>query len=211
MSNNSLARGVRKRPSLDPRSSILQPLPAQTPSYQPALKSPPKTKPLQRHTFQVSSNAAIRQQPATAMKLPPISYLRHFAKLLGWEPLARWTHRIPEHERRDGTLPRLVVWYESGDFDDLKLQINISSVPHAAVYAPRYRLCSLWHHFELGTNAKERRAEAEQLDGWLHRRWFERPAMRRDYRLRHPECCGWSTRRIREECVPRLDANGERW
>jgi hypothetical protein len=144
------------------------------------------------------------------MKLPPIAHLRHFANLLGWEPLVRWIHRIPEDERPAGYRSQSIVWYESGDLDNLLLQINIAPVLHAAVYAPRYQLCSLWHRFELGTTAKQCRTEAERLAPWLHRRWFEQPTMRRAYRLRHPECRGWSTRRIREESVPRLDANGER-
>jgi hypothetical protein len=75
-----------------------------------------------------------------------------------------------------------------------------------AIGSARCGIDSSW-----GTSAKERRAEAERLDLWLHRHWFERPAMRQNYRLRHPECCGWSTRRIREESVPRFDANGDRW
>jgi hypothetical protein len=146
-----------------------------------------------------------------AMKLPPFPSLRHFAQLLGWESLAKQAHRIPDDERRNSDLPRSVVWYEWGDIDDLLLRLNHLPVLHAAVYAPRYRLCSLWHRLELGTTASERRAEAERLDEWLHRRWFGRPAMRRAYRLRHPECCAWSTRRIGEEWVPRLDANGDKW
>lgn len=135
------------------------------------------------------------------MRLPPLSHLRHFAGLLGWESLAKLTHRVSERERREANLPRTIVWYESGEFDDLLLRINVMATPHAAVYAPRYRLCSLWHRFELGTTAAQRRAEAERLDAWLHRRWFERPAERRAYRRLHPECCGFSTRGIRERVV----------
>lgn len=139
------------------------------------------------------------------MNLPPLSHLRHFAELLGWKSLAKHTHCVSERERREVNLPRTIAWYESGEFDDLLLQINVMPTLRAAVYAPRYRLCSLWHSFDLGSTSTARRAEAERLNGWLHRRRFERPASRSAYRRLHPECCGFSARRIRERRVADYD------
>jgi hypothetical protein len=137
------------------------------------------------------------------MNRPPASQLREFAGLLGWEPLRKCVHRLGADEH-GADLPRAIVWYECRAGENLWLQINVMSALHAAVYAPRYRLCSLWHWFELGSTRGERRATAERLDDWLHKRWFEHAKTRREYRLRHPECCGYSWRRIREVGVPHL-------
>jgi hypothetical protein len=140
---------------------------------------------------------------ARAMNLPKLGQLRDFAAMLGWGPLEKHVHRFGADER-NVDLPSTVVWYECRASEDLWLQINVMSALHAAVYAPRYRLCSLWHWFELGATRGDRRAAAEGLDTWLHKRWFERAEARRLYRKRHPECCGYSWRKIREIGVPHL-------
>jgi hypothetical protein len=136
------------------------------------------------------------------MDLPRLAHLRHFASLLGWESLEKHAHRIPERERRDRTMPRTIVWYQAGRFNDIWLQINVLPALYAAVYAPRYRLCSQWHGFTVGSAAAARRAEAERLGSLLNRRWFVLPDARREYRRLHPECVGYSWRRIHEVGFP---------
>jgi len=105
----------------------------------------------------------------------------------------------------------LITWYESGNNDgsrsDLFLQINESPIGQtatyaAAVYAIRYHICTGWHSMKLGPNAQPLDSEVERLDSWLHRRWFESLANRQQYRMMHPECTGWSWKRIRHERLP---------
>lgn len=139
--------------------------------------------------------------PRISPRDKPIAELRTFARRLGWPQLRRYQHLCEER-----TL--LVTWYESGDSDgsrsDLFLQINECPIGQtatytAAVYAIRYRICTGWHSVQLGPDAHRLECEVERLDHWLHRRWFKAPANRREYRKLHPECSGWSWKRIRHE------------
>jgi hypothetical protein len=134
----------------------------------------------------------------------PIAALRAFARRLGWSPLRRF-----QHASENGNL--LITWYESGNNhgsrNDLFLQINECPIGQTAtytmaVYAIRYRICTGWHSMKLARDARRLDCEAERLDSWLHRRWFESPANRRQYRTMHPECSGWSWKRIRSERLP---------
>jgi|SRR6185312_14638822 len=134
----------------------------------------------------------------------PLGELKRFARNLGWQRLRQW--------RREGG-SRTVVWYEAGKAagqrDDLFLQINESPIGQAiayeaAVYAIRYAIVSGWHSMKLRPDGHCDDAEVQRLDGWLHRRWFDTPANRRNYRTRHPECAGWSWGRIRREPVPHV-------
>ena len=141
-------------------------------------------------------------------KLPrdkPIAALRTFARRLGWSQLRCYQHLWEERNL-------LITWYESGNNDgslrsDLFLQINESPIGQtatytAAVYAIRYHICTGWHSMKLGPDAQPLASEVERLDSWLHRRWFESLANRRQYRGMHPECTGWSWKRIRHERLP---------
>ena len=126
--------------------------------------------------------------------LPP--QLTLVAKMLGWPGL-----RL--HQHADTT------WYESGESkggrNDFFLQFNHSQNQEnsylGAVYALRFRICTGWHPFTLGGGV-ELEAETARLSGWLHRKWFSTLAMRRKFRELHPECQGYSWKRIRDEGPP---------
>jgi hypothetical protein len=154
-------------------------------------------------------------------KLPrdkPIAALRTFARRLGWSQLRCYQHLWEERNL-------LITRYESGNNDgsrsDLFLQINESPLGQTAtyttaVYAIRYQICTGWHSMKLGPDAQPLDSEIERLDSWLHRRWFESLANRRKYRRMHPECTGWSWKRIRHErcvttaCAQAADRDGIR-
>jgi hypothetical protein len=134
----------------------------------------------------------------------PVEWLRRFSRRLGWARL-----RCRGHMWKEQGL--LITWYESGVSGGSRshfcFQINESPIGQtskysAAVYAIRYRICTGWHSFSLGLNASCIRLEADRLHTWLHRSWFDSPASRRRYRHMHPECCGWTWRRIREDRLP---------
>ena len=134
----------------------------------------------------------------------PLGELKRFARNLGWQRLRRWRH---DH---DGTT---VVWYSAGKADgkrdDLFLQINESPIGQAityeaAVYAIRYAIVSGWHSMKLTPDGHFDDGDLQRLDDWLHRRWFDTPANRRKYRIRHPECTGWSWGRIGHELAPHI-------
>jgi hypothetical protein len=139
----------------------------------------------------------------------PISNLTQFAATLGWSDLRTFQHSIDE--KAVSPQPFLVTWYESGhserDRSDFFLQINEAPsgqvVTYAgAVYAIRYRIFTGWHAFTLFDETDQLTAEAERVDRWLHRRWFETISMRRQFRNDHPECAGYSWSRIRKEGPP---------
>ena len=142
--------------------------------------------------------------PRISPRDKPIAWLRTFTRQLGWSRLRSNQHLLEERKQ-------LVRWYQSGDSNcsrnNLFLQINECPIGQtatytAAVYAIRYRICTGWHSLELGPDAHHLEREVERLDHWLHRRWFDSPANRREYRKMHPECSGWSWKRIRHESLP---------
>ncbi len=133
----------------------------------------------------------------------PIAALRLFAGALGWSPLHAYQHEFPEGV--EGA--RTIAWYESGLSDsgraDLFLQINEHSIGavqtyEAAVYAPRFRLFTGWQKFRLTDDLQCDSSEADRLHSLLHRDWYVSLAARRKFRARHPECAGYSWKRIRE-------------
>lgn len=128
--------------------------------------------------------------------------LKDFSRMLGWKRLKRHEH-IWEDEAKT------IVWYESGDvFSKEKLpalQINhhpIDQQRHFAVcvYALRYRLCSGWHEFDLHARPLEK--EADRLRDLVAHEWFHSPGRRREYRTLHPECTGFTQKRVSERGVP---------
>jgi hypothetical protein len=89
----------------------------------------------------------------------------------------------------------------------LFLQINQAPNGQAinyvgAVYAMRYGICTGWHAFKLFAGAQQMAAEAAKVEDWLHRRWFETPDMRREFRQLHPECSNYSWSRIQQQGPP---------
>ncbi len=136
----------------------------------------------------------------------PLAALSQFASALGWHEL-----QIFQHRYLDGDTLVTTTWYESGIANgrrsDLFLQLNEAPSGQivtyvGAVYAMRYRICSGWHPFTLHGSAQELAAEASNVEGWLHKRWFETLTQRREYRRRHPECTGFSWPRIRSQGPP---------
>lgn len=133
----------------------------------------------------------------------PLGSLKQLAFKLGWPRL-----RLRQHVFDDG---KTIAWYVAGNAEgsrhDLFLQINECPIGQtvtytAAVYAVRYGLCSGWHSVTLSTDPTHNDAEVKRVDAWLHRRWFDTLAGRRQYRSRHPECTGWSWSRIARERLP---------
>ncbi len=133
-------------------------------------------------------------------KADPLLKLEAFARRLGWGRLKRYRHTVQGSidPREDGTI---IEWYEAGKWERAFLQINTNPW-RAAVYAIRYRLCSGWYEFRFPNFTRMAESEAERLQSYLAARWFRTPTTRRKYRLMHPECTGWTWKRIREREQP---------
>lgn len=145
----------------------------------------------------------MRRRPSTPNAAKPLASLKRFSLNLGWPRL-----RLRQQVLDDG---KAITWYVAGKAEgsrgDLFLQINEcpigqTSTYTAAVYAIRYGLCSGWHSMRLSADAARHEREVERLDAWLHRRWFDTLAGRRQYRSLRPECTGWSWSRIGRERLP---------
>lgn len=131
-----------------------------------------------------------------------------FSEQLGWGVPQAYQHTIPGEKQSEQ-----LVWYEAGDIGnprtDLFLQINELGPEvqnhsfSAAVYAPRYRICTGWQIIELKGSTEELVVkEAERLNDWLHKKNFLTLNSRRDFRLRHPETADYSWPKIREYGPP---------
>jgi hypothetical protein len=133
--------------------------------------------------------------------------LRAWANRLNWPDL-EMRHQYISYEDEE----KLITWYESGNpsgrRDHCALQINEQPIGDksgtfaAAVYAVRYALCSGWHTFTLTDDDSLIMREADRLRCWLDRSWFDSATSRREYRQMHPECAGYSWRRLRQEGPP---------
>jgi hypothetical protein len=150
-----------------------------------------------------SMSQSVEEMATKSETSKPLTSLKRFALKLGWRRL-----RLHRNVFDDG---KVITWYVAGKADgsrgDLFLQLNECPIGQAvtysaAVYATRYRLCSGWHSMTLSTDTAHNDVEAKRLDVWLHRRWFDTLAGRRQYRSRHPECTGWSWSRIARERLP---------
>jgi hypothetical protein len=142
--------------------------------------------------------------PRKPLRDKPIAALRTLTRRLGWSQLRWYQHLWVERNL-------LITLYESGENDgepsDLFLQINEYPIGQTATYtmavfAIRYRICTGWHSMKLVRDARSLDCEVERLVSWFHRSWFESSANRREYRKMHPECTGWSWKRIRNEPLP---------
>lgn len=132
----------------------------------------------------------------------PFVTVKHFALELGWPGL-----RMRQVLDGDKTITWYVAGKAEGSRNDLFVQINECPIGQtitytAAVYAIRYGLCSGWHSMTLSADPTRITSEVERLDAWLHRRWFDTLAARRQFRSLHPECAGWSWSRIGRERLP---------
>lgn len=133
-----------------------------------------------------------------------ISLLGQFSRTLGWED------PIEHNTIYDELTCRSINWYLVGVTKQARmhfsLQINehpigSSSTFAAAVHCLRYRICSGFHTFRCRTR-REAQSEATRLREWLSHEWFITPKRRREYRLLHPECAGYSSKRLREAGEP---------
>ncbi|QDT00617.1 hypothetical protein HG15A2_39560 [Adhaeretor mobilis] len=106
-----------------------------------------------------------------------------------------------------------LFWYEAGDIGDPRtdcfLQVNElecrdqARIVKAAVYAPRYRLCTGWHVIRFMMSTEESVLnEAVRLRQWLHRDNFTNLESRRKFRSNHPETTGYSWRVLRKYGPP---------
>lgn len=120
--------------------------------------------------------------------------IRRLAELLGWPTARRLQHTGP-------TDIGVIVWYEAGDGRTCFLQVNVLPQPCACVYAPRYRLCSGWHALTAYA-LRQMPAEAARLQVWLGHAGFATAEARRTYRALHPECVGYSWKKLRESGPP---------
>jgi hypothetical protein len=126
------------------------------------------------------------------------AYIFALADAWGWQGLREHQHSFTAKE--GSRTPALrITWYDTNPPDARSgcfLQINILPSLCAAVYAVRYRLFTGWHYVAYGDDAV-RRDEVARLDSRLHNRWFTSPERRRDLRRAHPECAGFSWKKLR--------------
>ncbi len=129
--------------------------------------------------------------------MPP--YLLVLARRLGWDEPTRHEYvvRSPDVE-----VAARIIWFECGSSDDVLLQINTNPALHAGAFAVRYRICTGWHAIDPLTTEVDVAREAARLEPWLARHWFTTTADRRRFRQAHPECSGYSWKRLREEGPP---------
>lgn len=124
--------------------------------------------------------------------------LQRVATQLGWGSLT-----VCEHIHA----PQRIRWYEAGE-DECGLMITQAPLGQdetfaACVFAIRYRLCSGYHLFPL-PSAAFAATHQPRLHLWLAQSWFEDLDARRSYRRAHPECAGFTWRRLRECQAPYL-------
>lgn len=125
--------------------------------------------------------------------------LLRFVRLLGWDKPTRYEHVV---RSPDEAAAERIVWYECGSPDDVLLQINTNPALHGGVYATRYRICSGWHAIDPLLTQADVEREAARLEPWLAQRWFTTRAERRRFRQLHPECAGYTLKRLRERGPP---------
>jgi len=136
----------------------------------------------------------------------PLAALRAFAKRLGWSSLRKNQQTLPADAA--DSVPHTITWYDAGVANggrfDCFLQINECPQGQTAkytvgLYALRYRICTGWHPLHL---ADDMQAEVDRLSPWIHYRWLATPRDRKRFRELHPECVGYSWKRIGEIGVP---------
>ncbi len=126
--------------------------------------------------------------------------LQRLVTLLGWGGLEKFTYIIPHNELVH--TGQTIVWYECGMHSSVWLQINESPSPQACVFAIRYRICTGWHRITLSNRNNNLKRESSRLHDWLSRSWFTTSRARQKFRRIHPECAGYSWRKIRSAGYP---------
>jgi hypothetical protein len=100
-----------------------------------------------------------------------------FVRALNWPNPRKFEHGARFNEQ-EGPVTRL-VWFETGEIGDNRtdcfLQVNRLGCNNrtvlcsAAVYAPRFRICTGWHPVRL-SNHESAISEAERLRDWFDRK-----------------------------------------
>jgi hypothetical protein len=127
-----------------------------------------------------------------------------FMHALGWHNVHRFKKRLKFNELDNNETE--IVWYESGEIGDNRtdcfLQVDELGCTKnlvlcsAAVYAPRFRICTGWHPVQLDA-AGTITEEVDRLRNWLDYRNFSSYSNRRLFRQMHPEAVGYSWKFIR--------------
>lgn len=127
--------------------------------------------------------------------------IRRFIRLLGWPRPTYGRHvvRGSLEPKQDGMILR---WYDSGNYDYALLEINLQPNVRACVFAIRYRLCTGWYEISPLISDHCLQNEVQRLDEYLAYKWFSSNKNRHRYRLLHPECSGWTWKRLRSESPP---------
>jgi hypothetical protein len=126
---------------------------------------------------------------------PDYERLQLFAAALGWKGLQEEVHVFAEAVPGIPAGGHIRFWV-SGNYDDIALHITENPPWYACVHAIRYRLHSGFHKFVLFEDPASLRAEAARLSTFLHRRWFRSAEGRKDFRRLHPECTGYTARKL---------------
>lgn len=135
--------------------------------------------------------------------------VRAFARLLGWPRAREERHRI-EHAGAARIGGAELIWYESAITPEVYLQVTTLGGMKAAVIAVRYRLHTGFHDISLPASLGGICGEAARLGGLLAAVWFQEPKGRSAFRRLHPECTGWTWKRLRAGELPKMEGKGVR-
>ena len=127
--------------------------------------------------------------------------LKRLASILGWRILREHRHAV------DRSVPnlrkgRIITFWCIGDYDNLALHINENPPWYACVFAMRYRICTGWHWLYPYKDERRIQEEAERLHEFFWRGWFTSLKRRREFRIQHPECDGYTWGRLRQYGPP---------
>lgn len=136
--------------------------------------------------------------------------IRVFVHDLGWPKPRRFVKLLGFDKPKSQEMS--TVWYESGEIGNNRTDsfLQVSELGNerntllcsAAIYAPRFRVCTGWHSVQL--NASSPKEESKRLAIWLHRSNIVSYRSRRAFRRMHPEIIGYSWKTIRDFGPPYL-------
>jgi hypothetical protein len=129
-----------------------------------------------------------------------------FIRALAWKKARRLQHTL----KLDGG-QQTIVWYETEKIGDNRTDcfLQVNELGHdknslycsAAIYAPRFRICTGWHGVKLTVGCPPAQ-EAMRVCDWLHWQNMSSYRGRRAFRRRHPEAVGYSWAAIRSYGPP---------
>lgn len=143
----------------------------------------------------------------------PRAELEKWIRLLGWRSRLRIYQHVVGNDSPRTWWGKVITWYEAGKSGRASCYLQINEYPQgqtitykASVIAIRYRICTGWHEFRLYSTDAKLRQEAERLEEWLQWKWFASMEGRRAFRKSHPECAGYSWKRLAKEGPPDVSA-----